>query len=130
MISLLCSLGRLSLALLAALIVGLLPSTVRAEAIAIKNSAPATVRVEPACQVRNQVRPARPFLLKAGDTSPGIVLPGNKFITIRDASNHILGQIVIEAGTEDQTYEIVMGTGPTGKPTWTINKVTAPKKDP
>ena len=124
MISLLSSLGRKSLALPAVLIVWLLPTAVWAETITIKNSTPGVVIVRPACQVRGQVRAARPFQLKPGDTSPGIVLPGTKFIEIRDAMvpTRILARIGIDPSTEDQAYEIVMGTDRNGRPVWSIEK--------
>ena len=86
MISLLSSLGRKSLALPAVLIVWLLPTAVWAETITIKNMTPGIVKVLPACQVRGQVMPARPFFLKPGDTSPGIVFPATSYIEIRDAT--------------------------------------------
>ena len=132
MISLLSSLGRKSLALPAVLIVWLLPTAVWAETITITNKTPGVVIVRPACQVRGQVRVARPFQLKPGDTSPGIVLPGTKYIEIRDAMvpTRILAQIGIDPSTEDGAYEIVMGTAPNGRPTWSINKVTLPAKCP
>ena len=124
MISLLSSLGWKSLALPAVLIVWLLPTAVWAETITITNTTPGAVIVRPACQVRGQVVPARPFQLKAGDTSPGIVLPGTKYIEIRDAAvpTRILARIGIDPSTEDGAYEIVMGTDRNGRPMWSINK--------
>jgi hypothetical protein len=128
MISLLSNLGRKSLALPAVLIVWLLPVTVWAETITIKNTTAGPVVVQPACLVRGQVVPARPIPLKAGDTSPGIVLPGNKIIVIRDTQNRVVAQIPIPSGTDD--LEVVMGTAPNGKPVWTINKVMPPPPPP
>jgi hypothetical protein len=128
MISLLSNLGRKSLALPAVLIVWLLPVTVWAETITIKNTTAGPVLVQPACLVRGQVVPARPIPLKAGDTSPGIVLPGNKIIVIRDTQNRVVAQIPIPSGTDD--LEVVMGTAPNGKPVWTINKVMPPPPPP
>jgi hypothetical protein len=47
-------------------------------------------------------------MLNPTDKTPGIVLPGNKIITISEAKvpNRVLFQGVIPAGTDDQVFSI------------------------
>jgi hypothetical protein len=121
MISLLCSLGRKSLALLAVLIVCLLPAAVRAESIKLTNTSTLPIVIEPVSSAGGTVYPGKPFGLNPGAKSAGIMLPGDKVIILRDKSGtRILQKIPVPASTEDQDYDIVLGADARGRPMWII----------
>jgi hypothetical protein len=116
MISLQCSLGQKSLALLAVLIVCLLPAAVRAENIIIKNATSAQLVVTVSYAARGQIVPGQPNPLAPGAATPGISVPGNKIIMIANAAapaRPICPPIVIPAAMQDQYLDIVVS--PNGK---------------
>lgn len=101
-------LGR-SPRLLAVLCACLLPAVASAEAITVRNEAGAPVVVQAACVIRGRVVRDRPRLLNPGDTSPPIVLPGDKIVTAYDGRvpTRVLFQGVVPAGLTDQAYRLV-----------------------
>jgi hypothetical protein len=112
MISLLCSLGWKSRTLLAVLIVCLLPAALHAETITIKNSTDDPVVVQTAYIVKGRVFAGQSYTLKPGDTTPGIMLPGNKLFTIVDAAkpNVVLGRQGVPGGNMNLDFELVPGS--------------------
>jgi len=104
------SLGQKRLRLLLVLVVILLPASLHAETIIIQNTLPAAIVVQASTIVRGQVNRAAPATLNPNDATPGIQMPGNKFITIYDAKapNKVLYQGVIPAGNADLNLGIVM----------------------
>jgi hypothetical protein len=102
-------LSRVSRWLLAALVVALLPAAGRAETITIRNETPVPVIVETVSVYRNMLRRERPYVLNPGDATPGITLPGNKIVTVRNARmvTQVLSQQAIPARAEDQYFGIV-----------------------
>ncbi len=83
------------LALLAVLLVGCCPLCARAETLTFRNECDAAVVVQLASVHRGVFCRDRPYLLRPGDaTTPGIVLPGDKVITVYDAKvpNRVLYQ--------------------------------------
>jgi hypothetical protein len=105
------SLGRFRPHLLAALILCLLPGLARAETLYFRNECKTPVVVQAVSVVGGVLRRDKPYLLNAGDRTPGIMLPGNKVITVYDSKvpNRILFQGVIPAGRVDLYYGIVPG---------------------
>jgi hypothetical protein len=117
MISLLRSVGRKSLALLAVLIVGLLPAAVQAENIIIKNTTSAQVSVQVAVIVRGRagitIVPIWNKPLAAGQSTPAVAAAGNKLITIVDPAAKPLLQQGVPGAAQDQYWDIV--AGPNGR---------------
>jgi hypothetical protein len=107
------SLGRLR-ACLPAVLVCLLPGGAAAEALAFRNECKAPVVVQAVSVFRGRVFRDKPYLLNPGDTSPNIVLPGDKVITVYDAKvpNRVLFQGALPASPVDQRYGIVPDVPP------------------
>ena len=103
------SLGRLLPCLAAVLACGLLPRTAAAEVLAFRNECKAPVVVQAVSVFRGKVFRDKPYLLKAGDTTPNIVLPGDKVITVYDAKvpGRELFKGAIPASILNQGYGIV-----------------------
>jgi hypothetical protein len=81
----------------------------RADSLQFRNDTSAPLIVQGASiAAGNRLVRDRPYLLNPTDQTPGIVLPGNKIITITEAKvpNRVLFQGVIPAGTEDQVFSI------------------------
>ncbi len=89
MISLLGSLGRMSLSLLAVLVVCLLPAASQAQSIKFNNTTKGNVVVEVIYYNGNQIRPQRGITLKPGDTTPAFTPPSGVGIQVKiyDAAN-------------------------------------------
>ena len=102
------NLGKIAAGLVAVLIVGLLPTSVRAEAILFRNETNGPIIVQAACVVRGVLRSGPPYLLKAGDSTPPIVMPGNKLITVYDGQNpnHVIRKDTIPSGPTDQAFGV------------------------
>jgi hypothetical protein len=102
----LCNLSKIAAGLSAVLIVSLLPAGARAEALLFRNDTKAVIIVQAACVVRGVLRRDRPYLLKPGDSTPGIVMPGNKVITVYDGlrPNKVVFQGAIPGGPTDQAF--------------------------
>jgi hypothetical protein len=102
------NLGKIGAGLLTVCIVGLLPVSARAEAILFRNDTNGPIIVQAACVVRGVLRSGPPYLLKAGDSTPPIVMRGNKLITVYDGQNpnHVVHKDTIPAGPTDQAYDI------------------------
>jgi hypothetical protein len=108
MISNLCKLGNLGPALLAVLIAGALPAAGRAEALTFRNDTNGPVIVQAAISVRGMMKPGRPYLLNAGDSTPPIVGPGDKLITVFDGKNPnvIICQEKVMASPGDKAFNV------------------------
>jgi hypothetical protein len=119
MISLLCSLGRKSLPLLAVLIVSLLAATIQAQTIKLTNTAAVPIVIEPISSAGGLVYPGKPFELKPGQ-SAGIMLPGDKAISLRDPmGTRVLQKFLFPPGpkTRITTLSLVLTprVGPCGR---------------
>lgn len=132
MISNHCSGGRKCLQLLALLAAVAVPTAIHAETIVIENTTAVPIVVQASSIVKGQVNRGAPAMLKPGDSTPGIQLPGNKVITIYDAKtpNKVLFQGVVPAGNNDLNLGILIDpkTGKIAK----LEKVappTMPEKD-
>src|SRR5438309_11414812 len=79
------NLGWGGLGVLAVLVVCCLPDKAPAETLVFRNECKAPVVVQAASVVRGVLRRDRPYLLNYRDTTPDIVMPGNKLITVYDA---------------------------------------------
>jgi hypothetical protein len=109
MIRQLSSLGFLRPCLSAVLIV-VCPALASAEAVTFRNECTAPMVVQAvSIGPGGVVRRDRPYLLNPGDATPGIVLPGDKIVTIYDARvpNRVLFQGAIPAGRADQYFGVV-----------------------
>ncbi len=87
----------------------LLPATLFAETIYVRNEGQVAVVVQVGSVVRGVLRRDPPCVLKPGEVAPGTLLPGNKIITIHDARapNRILFQGTIPAAKEDGYFGVV-----------------------
>jgi hypothetical protein len=103
------SLGRLRPWLPAVLVCGMLPGAASAEVLAFRNECPGPLVIQAVSVFRGKVFRDKPYLLKAGDTTPNIVLPGDKVITVYDAKvpNRVLFQGALPASLVNQAYGIV-----------------------
>jgi hypothetical protein len=103
------SAGWWCLRLLAVLIVCSVPALANAESLYFRNECKYPVVVQGVSIVRGVLRRDRPYMLKPGDSTPGIMLPGDKIITVYDAKvpNRVLFQGAISAGAKDQYFGIV-----------------------
>ena len=102
------NLGKIGAGLLAVALVGVPTAGARAEALLFRNDTNGAIIVQAACVVRGVLRRDRPYLLKAGDSTPGIVLPGNKLITVYDGANpnRVLFQGTVPGGPSDQAFSV------------------------
>ena len=123
------NLGKIGAGLFAVLLVGLLPAGARAgapvEELLFRNETNGPIIVQGACVVRGVLRRDRPYLLRVGDTTPPIVLPGNKVITIYDGlnTNHVVFQGTIPGGLGNQAF----GVGLDGAGGVTVNAKAMPQ---
>jgi hypothetical protein len=108
------NLSKIAAGLLAVWFVGLLPTGARAETLLFRNDTKAPIIVQAACVVRGVLRRDRPYLLKPGDSTPGVTMPGNKVITVYDGQrpNKVLFRGAIPGGPTDQAFTV--GPDPTG----------------
>jgi hypothetical protein len=116
MISLLCSLGRKSLPLLAVLIVGLLPAASQAQAIKINNAMNVPLVVQVIYTNGRQVQPQPPSTLKPGDTTPAIMPPPGVQVLVRifDANGAVLNPgVAVPPANANQNFSLAPG-GPRG----------------
>ena len=118
------NLGKIGVGLVALLMAAPAPAGARAEELLFRNETNSPIIVQAACVVRGVLRRDRPYLLKPGDVTPAIVLPGNKLITIYDGlnTNHVIFQGAIPGGLGNQAFSV--GVDPTG------GVVVAPKAMP
>jgi hypothetical protein len=102
------NLSKIAAAFLAVWIVSLLPANARAESLLFRNDTKAPIIVQAACVVRGVLRRDRPYLLKPGDSTPGIELPGNKVITVYDGQrpNKVIFKGAIPGGPTDQSFTV------------------------
>jgi hypothetical protein len=102
------NLSKIAVGLLAVWIMALLPTGGQAETLIFRNDAKAPIIVQAACVVRGVLRRDRPYLLKPGDSTPGITLPGNKIITIYDGQrpNKVVFKGAIPGGPTDQAFTV------------------------
>jgi hypothetical protein len=114
--------GRFRRLLLAGLIVLCLPAAAAAGDITVKNDLNVPVVVQGACVVKGMLQRDKPHVVKPGDSSPAISLPGDKVIFIYDAQNPniVLGQVPVKDPPKDVTMAIV----PIPKPKRNGPKVT------
>ncbi len=92
------------------LLLGWSAKPVSAEMLMFRNDVNAPVVVQVVSVCRGIFRRDRPYLLRPGDeTTPGIVLPGDKVITISDAKvpNRVLFQGALPASSLDQHFSIL-----------------------
>jgi hypothetical protein len=110
--------------LLAVLTPCLLPGLAPAETLYFRNESKMPVVVQAVGIVRGVFQRSKPYLLKVGDSTPGIAMPGDKVIYVYDAKvpNRILLRYTIRAGLTDQYYGIVPDVPPP--------KVGVVKRDP
>jgi len=109
MISHCCGRGRCRPRLLAVLVLCLLPGAISAESLYFQNKCDAPVVLQATSVFRGAVWRGRPCLLKPGDTTPAIAMPGNKIVTVLDprVPNRVLFQGAIPAGVIDLSFRIV-----------------------
>jgi hypothetical protein len=102
------NLGKIAAGLLAVLAVSLAPAGARAEALLFRNDTKGPIIVQAACVVRGVLRRDRPYLLKPGDSTPGVTLPGNKVITVYDGlrPNKVIFRGAIPGGLIDQAFTV------------------------
>src|SRR5258708_4359010 len=87
MISNLRKMGNVSPALFAVLIAGALPAAARAEGLSFRNDTNGPIIVQAGVSARGVMKPGRPYLLNPGDSTPAIVMPGDKVIFVFDGKN-------------------------------------------
>jgi hypothetical protein len=104
-----CSLGLSRPCLPAVLVLGLLPVTAIAETFAFRNECNAPVVIQTVSVFRGRVFRDRPYLLNPADATPGVILPGDKLITVYDARipNRILFRGTVPAGPADIIFGVV-----------------------
>lgn len=114
------------LGLLAVLLAGWSASPASAETLVFHNDCNTPIIVQAAGVFRGIFRRDRPYLLRPGEATPGIVLPGDKVITIYDAKmpNRILFQEALPAGILDLRFRILPDVPP---PRVRIQAQTPPK---
>jgi hypothetical protein len=102
------NLGKLGVGFMAVLLVCLLPAATHAEALAFRNETNGPIIVQAACVIRGALRRDRPYLLRPGDSTPGIVLPGNKLITVYDGLNPnvVIFKGAIPGGPADAAFGV------------------------
>ena len=108
------SLGRFCPHLLAVLTLCLLPGLAPAETLYFRNECNMPVVVQAVGVVRGVFQRSKPYLLKIGDRTPGITMPGDKVIYVYDTKvpNRVLLRYTIRAGLTDQYYGIVPDVPP------------------
>jgi hypothetical protein len=106
---------RCSVILLAVLLVGWSAKPAAAETLVFRNECKAPLVVQVVSVFRGVFRRDRPYLLHSGDTTkPGVMLIGDKVITILDAKvpNRILYQGTLSASSLDQYIRILPADPP------------------
>ncbi len=95
--------------LLTVLLIGWSAAPASAETLVLRNDCNAPIVVQAVSVFRGVFRRDRPYLLRAGDTTPGIVLPGDKIITVYDAKvpNRVLFQGTVSGGLIDRHFRIL-----------------------
>lgn len=95
--------------LAALLIVCLAPAAAPAQSLRFRNETTGAVILQTAVVDRGIFRQGPRFQLLPNDSTPPILLPGNKIITINDPRmpTRVLYQGTIAASLEDQRYSIV-----------------------
>ncbi len=90
------------------LVLSAIPAGAQAEALQFRNDTKSPIIVQAACVVRGVLRRDRPYLLKPGDSTPGIVLPGNKVVTVYDGlhPNKVVFKGAVAGGATDQAFTI------------------------
>jgi len=118
--------GKIGAALLVVLMAGMVPAAAHAEALVFRNETNGPIIVQAACVVRGVLRRGRPILLKPGDATPGIIMPGNKLITVYDGlnPNHVVFQGAVPGGPADQLFGV--GLDPTTPGAAMLNPKTLP----
>ena len=102
------NMGKIAAGLMAVWTISLSSANARGEALLFRNDTKAPIIVQAACVVRGVLRRDRPYLLKPGDSTPGVVLPGNKLITIYDGlrPNKVIFKGAIPGGPTDQAFTV------------------------
>jgi hypothetical protein len=97
------------LGLLAVLLLVCSASPVSAETLIFRNECSAPIVVQAASVSHGRFLRGRPFLLRPGDESPGIALPGEKVVTIYDGKvpNRVLFQKAMPASSLDLRFSIL-----------------------
>lgn len=127
------SLGRFPPRLLAALLVMLLPAAAPAETLIFHNRLKESVFVQASSVFRGMLKRDRARLVKPGDKTRAISLPGDKIIVISDpfVPNKVLYQGAVPAGRMDLHYDIVLdGTITPAKVTIRIRKPSSMRPRP
>jgi hypothetical protein len=108
------NLGKIAAGLLTALLLCAAPTGAQAESLVFRNDTKEPLIVQAACVVRGVLKRDRPYLLKPGDSTPGIVMPGNKVITVYDGlrPNKVVFKGAIPGGANDQAFNV--SPDPTG----------------
>jgi len=86
-----------------------------AQTLVFRNDANVPLVVQVTSVYRGVYRRDRPHLLRPGDTTaPGILLPGDKLVTITDAQvpTHLLFQGALPAASLDQYFRILADVPP------------------
>ena len=102
------NLGKIAASVLAALVVVSIPTHARAESLLFRNDIGQPIIIQAACVYRGALRRDRPYLLKPGDSTPAIVMPGNKVITIYDGRrlNKVIFKGAIPGGATDKSFNV------------------------
>ncbi len=104
----LANLSKITAGLVVLSIMSLLPAGARAESLIFRNDTKTPIIVQAACVLRGVLRRDRPYLLKPGDSTPSITLPGNKVITVYDGQrpNQVIFKGAIPGGAADQSFTV------------------------
>jgi hypothetical protein len=113
MISNLRKMGSVGPALLAVLIAGALPAAAHAEGLSFRNDTNGPIIVQAGVSVRGVMKPGRPYLLNPGDSTPAIVMPGDKVIFVFDGKNPnvTLCQVPIAGTPGDKSFNVAPDGG-------------------
>ena len=97
------------LGMLAALLSVCFACRASAETLIFRNDCNSPIVVQAASVSRGTFVRGRPYLLRPGDESPGIALPGEKVVTIYDGKvpNRVLFQKAMPAGSLDVKFSIL-----------------------
>jgi len=81
----------------------------RADVLLVRNESRSPVVVQAAGVVRGVLQRGRPVMLQSGQVAPAIMIPGNKILTVYEATppNRVIFQAVIPGGMADRYYGIV-----------------------
>jgi hypothetical protein len=103
------SLGWFRPCLLAVLLACFWPAEAPAQGLRFTNHCTAPVVVQAVCIVPGGVRRDRPYLLKPGEHTPPLLLPGDKIITVYDARvpNRVLFQGALPAGAGGMHFAVL-----------------------